>query len=306
MLVRKLRTDDWPERDRLALFRENFGGDRVRVEPLPEQPLRIDATLTRMAGVGLVWGRRSALSSHYADGNDRLILSLGCSAVGHQFGREIELESGDAVALSGADCGAFTTLQTGRIITVEFGSGALLQLVRDPAASFGRRIPKNLPALRLLRSYLRSFISIDPISGFEQLAGAHILDLVALTVGANREVQEVAGGRGVAGGRLAAIKADILANLHNELALSDLAARYRLSSRYVRMLFERHGSSFSEFVREERLRRAHQMLLSPRHAHLNIGAIAFEVGFNDLSYFNRCFRRRFSASPTQIRDGRNS
>jgi hypothetical protein len=156
MLLRELRTDDWPERDRLALFRENFGGDRVRVEPLAEQPLRIDATLIRMPGIGLVRGRRSALSSHFADGNDRLILSLGCSAVGNQFGRDIELESGYAVALSGSDKGAFTTLQTGRIITVEFGSGALLPLLRDPSDRLARRIPKNLPALRLLRSYLRS------------------------------------------------------------------------------------------------------------------------------------------------------
>ena len=29
--------------------------------------------------------------------------------------------------------------------------------------------------------------------------------------------------------------------------------------------------------------------------------IALACGFDELSYFNRCFRRRFGASPTQYR-----
>ena len=32
-----------------------------------------------------------------------------------------------------------------------------------------------------------------------------------------------------------------------------------------------------------------------------IGDIAFACGFNDLSYFNRCFRRRFGLTPTAAR-----
>ena len=32
-----------------------------------------------------------------------------------------------------------------------------------------------------------------------------------------------------------------------------------------------------------------------------ISDIAFACGFNDLSYFNRCFRRRFGLTPTAAR-----
>jgi AraC-like DNA-binding protein len=32
-----------------------------------------------------------------------------------------------------------------------------------------------------------------------------------------------------------------------------------------------------------------------------IGSVAFDVGFGDLSYFNRTFRRRYGAAPTEIR-----
>jgi transcriptional regulator GlxA family with amidase domain len=45
------------------------------------------------------------------------------------------------------------------------------------------------------------------------------------------------------------------------------------------------------------------MLKSPRYARSTIAAIAFAAGFGDLSHFNHCFRRKFGASPTEIREG---
>jgi AraC-like DNA-binding protein len=35
----------------------------------------------------------------------------------------------------------------------------------------------------------------------------------------------------------------------------------------------------------------------------SITAIAFDAGFGDLSYFNRTFRRRYGATPSDIRNG---
>ena len=43
-----------------------------------------------------------------------------------------------------------------------------------------------------------------------------------------------------------------------------------------------------------------QMLTSPSHAHLKITDIALASGFLDISYFNRVFRRRFSATPSEV------
>jgi AraC-like DNA-binding protein len=48
-----------------------------------------------------------------------------------------------------------------------------------------------------------------------------------------------------------------------------------------------------------RLRRAAELL--PRQGGRRISEIAFECGFNDLSYFNRCFRRRFGLTPSAAR-----
>jgi AraC-like DNA-binding protein len=67
------------------------------------------------------------------------------------------------------------------------------------------------------------------------------------------------------------------------------------------MLFEEEDTTFTEFVLERRLDRAHRMLADPRSADRNISTIAFDAGFGDLSYFNRTFRRRFGRTPSDVR-----
>jgi AraC-like DNA-binding protein len=49
---------------------------------------------------------------------------------------------------------------------------------------------------------------------------------------------------------------------------------------------------------ELRLRKAAELLV---HRDGRISDVAFACGFNDLSYFNRCFRRRFGLTPTAAR-----
>jgi AraC-like DNA-binding protein len=48
-------------------------------------------------------------------------------------------------------------------------------------------------------------------------------------------------------------------------------------------------------------RRDSSSLGDPRFAHQSISSIAFNLGFSDLSDFNRTFRRRHEATPTEVR-----
>ena len=43
------------------------------------------------------------------------------------------------------------------------------------------------------------------------------------------------------------------------------------------------------------------MLTDLRLAQRSISSVAFEVGFGDLSYFNRAFRRCYGATPSEVR-----
>ena len=51
-----------------------------------------------------------------------------------------------------------------------------------------------------------------------------------------------------------------------------------------------------EFVNDIRLKRAEQILSEKK---INISEVAYSVGFNDLSYFGKCFKRKYSISPSE-------
>jgi AraC-like DNA-binding protein len=129
----------------------------------------------------------------------------------------------------------------------------------------------------------------------------HIHDLIAVGLGDSGDGAAKAKSSGVKE-RLEAIKADILENLSSpELTGTAVALRQRVTSRYIRMLFQKKGTTFSKFVLNARLMRAHGMLSDPVFASMKISDIALAVGFNDLSYFDRTFRRQFHASPSELR-----
>jgi AraC-like DNA-binding protein len=77
--------------------------------------------------------------------------------------------------------------------------------------------------------------------------------------------------------------------------------RHGVTPRYIHKLFETEEVTFSEFVLTRRLAVAHRLLSDRRLAHRSITSIAFDAGFADLSYFDRAFRRRYSATPSEVR-----
>jgi AraC-like DNA-binding protein len=126
--------------------------------------------------------------------------------------------------------------------------------------------------------------------------------LIVLALGARGDVRDLAEVRGVRAGRRAAILREIDANLNDpRLSAAILAHRLGITTRYVHQLFEEIGQTFSVYVLNIRLDRVAHVLREPRRANQKIAAIAFEVGFSDLSHFNRSFRRRFGETPTAVR-----
>jgi AraC-like DNA-binding protein len=167
-----------------------------------------------------------------------------------------------------------------------------------------RVIPGHCEALRLLTNYagiLRQG-SAPMAPELRQLVSIHIHDLIAVALGATRDGVAVAEGRGLRAARLRAVKAHILANLGNSnLTVNLVALRQGVTPRYVQMLFEAEGVTFSEFVLGRRLMRVYRELCDPRVNHTSISGFAIAAGFGDLSYFNRTFRRRFGMSPSELR-----
>jgi AraC-like DNA-binding protein len=308
----RLCSNALPERDRVAIFREVYGRQvmRVDVEPLTGHPFQIDMAIRVLPGLSFLSCRRSPLrvmrtKDLISDGDDRVVLQMGnVDHVAWQCGREITLQAGDAIALENGEAGSLTFPVSGALTSLLLPRDALGPLLHDVHGCIGRPLPGNTPALRLLRHYLQILKddSEMPTPELQNLMVAHIYDLVALALGATRHAAELARGRGVRAARLQAIKADIADHASDgDLSIADIAARHRLTPRYVQRLFESEGTTFTHFVCEQRLDSACRILASRPFDHKRIGDIAFEAGFSDLSYFNRAFRRRFGSTPSELR-----
>jgi AraC-like DNA-binding protein len=311
-------TDDLPERDRFAVWREVVGPTflRLDVSRVRDHPFRSSGTLCMLPGLGIQWADNSGIRMDrtrglVADGSDDLILPLVTEGRHHatQRGREAALDGHETALLSSAEIGSVTCAARSRAIVLRLPRAAVAASVPDLDDAVGRSIPRTSEPLRLLGGYVELLRNDPALAGVavRRLAASHVHDLIALAIGASREGAEVAAGRGLRAARLRAVKADIRANLPSrELSVAAVGKRQGITSRYVQLLFEAEGTTFSQFVLNERLALSERMLADPRQDRQTIATIAYAAGFGDLSYFNHAFRRRYGATPRELRKERNS
>jgi AraC-like DNA-binding protein len=307
----RLSTDQLAEPDRIEVAREVFGRTifKIEFEPLPDAPFQLDMVMRTLPDFGLAAGTRSAMTCIRTAGlidSDDLILAVACSGGGvfRFHGREAHIGAGMATLVSSADEGSLCVPSLSEFISFRLPFNRVAPLIDDLDGALNRPIPGNTAALRLLIHYAGILRDADALGTAEvrSLVVTHLHDLTALAIGATPEACVVAGGRGVAAARLRAIKADIVANLGDRgLSIDAAAARHGVTPRYVRMLFEGDATTFSDFVVVQRLNRAHRMLIDRRFSERTVSFIALAAGFGDISYFNRAFRRRYGATPSDVR-----
>jgi AraC-like DNA-binding protein len=295
------------------MWREIYGRNIVNVdiETIGDTPFHASVTFQGLPGVGLVTGSRSPAHyhvgrQHLANVRDSFGLSvlLSGAATTKQLGREIICRPGTASIISGTDPSTNTMHVFGRFITFVLPRPEVSALVRDLDASYARQLPAENGPLRLLIRYVQTLQGNGPLdAALAKAAASHMIDLVALAIGADPDAAHEARQRGVAAARLQAIKADIRERLGaGDLSAATIALRHGVTPRYVQKLFERDGTTFSEFLLARRIEHAIQLLRDPAFVAYTISMIAFECGFRDLSYFNRAFRRACNATPSDIRN----
>jgi AraC-like DNA-binding protein len=239
------------------------------------------------------------------DGNDDIVLHIQHTGrrLVSQFGREARVGPGGGVFTSNAEPSTIVLPGPAQFVCISIPRTVMTILAPRVEDMLVRPLPANSGVLRLLTKYLGVLDDQEALRTPE-LASAvttHIYDLCALAAGATRDVGEGAAGRGVRAARLRAVKADIATNLGQpDLSAAALARRHDVTPRYIHKLFELEGMTLSRFKLGLRLARVHSMLLGG-HDELTISEIAYRAGFNDLSTFNREFRRHFGATPSEVR-----
>jgi AraC-like DNA-binding protein len=89
------------------------------------------------------------------------------------------------------------------------------------------------------------------------------------------------------------------ANQSEDLSLSQVAKAVNTSTFYFCKMFKKAtGLHFTEYVSRVRIEKAKNLLLNPN---LRVSEVAFEVGFQSLTHFNRVFKKVTGQSPTEYR-----
>jgi YesN/AraC family two-component response regulator len=84
-----------------------------------------------------------------------------------------------------------------------------------------------------------------------------------------------------------------------DISLGQVAKAVNTSTFYFCKMFKKAtGLNFTNYLSRIRIERAKNLLLNPN---LRVSEIAFEVGFQSLTHFNRVFKRIIGQSPTEYR-----
>jgi len=90
-------------------------------------------------------------------------------------------------------------------------------------------------------------------------------------------------------------------NFHRDISIAEVKALVNMSEPTFRRFIKRHsGKSFVNLLNDIRLGAASRMLIE--NPTKNVSEIAYKCGFNNLSNFNRIFKKKKSCSPKEFRE----
>jgi len=298
-------------------WREEYMHRMMKVDFKPFNAIPFSISFHFLLGLpGVVNGRFSAgtfvrTSEHIKGEEDAFQLTNPEIGGVHyeQGGRQVQLRRGEAILIDGAKPCCFGSPN---------GFGGLGIMV--PRAEFESRSvrPDNLAmqrlgapceALGLLKSYVRlleksKLASTDAFgvsTALREVSQRHIYDLVAVAVswcGAVGESELNA----VVDARLRMAIDYISAHFGDpQLTVEKVAQEQGISARYLQRLMKFSGHSYTAMVNEMRLQKAFAELTAATQRGRSVLDIAMQVGFSDISHFNRLFRARFADTPSGVR-----
>ena len=301
---RGLRYDAWRE----EVCR---GFCRIDVQPSDGERINCKVEIDQLSSLSLASAR--GISGHFSrtrellrDGNDSLVLITATTGrvLVTQNQRPIELAESQ-MCLTDMSLLVTVALQKGgRFSVTRIPRRELLSICPKAETQLAKLLGEN-PGLSATIAHYSTLAAamatrLDAVG--QRLSAQHLTDLIGLLLGTDSDQGELARERGLAAAQLQLIQSETLKDLSDStLTIAGIAKRCGVSPRQVQRLFERTGTTFTEFVLAQRLLLARKLLVGPFHPGGKISAVAYDAGFNDLSYFNRAFRKRFGATPSELR-----
>lgn len=308
---------DFPEKQRKAALEEKyariFGMDIQGTGPSSSVEMRgsilVDSALVEIQASPHIARRTNA---HISSSNEDWALILPTKGRGaitnrsaHTKQEEEICEPGDAYLVTGDDPFDTVNDRDFSLLVISLPGKTFEPRLAQPGAVLMQKVrPQAVDNLRLLVNFVRMMLNQD--AGLSEtgarLSSLYIHDLAVLLLNTNQEETWLARNRGLAAVRLRAIKAFIGQHCRRpDISLGMIAAQHNISEHYVRKLLYDAGTSFSDCLVEARLGTVYRQLRHPLYLHKHISELAYAAGFNNLSWFNRAFKRRYGKTPSDMR-----
>jgi AraC-like DNA-binding protein len=308
-------SDAFPAGERFDGWREEFARNVLGINAWRDASIPFWSRARLAALDGVMFGdydispcRTERSREFLSDGRHDLFCVLSTSGPLRcaQRGREIVLAPRQMTFMRADEVGVIESLPSQpltsyRVIGMELDKmESRLQSLGD---IFARPVAPTDPRAALFASYT-DFVSghIGGTGADElQLMLHHAVDLMALALGPRADSLEVIRNTSLRAARLTELRSALAKNAANpRLTAERLGAMCNISERYVQLLFESAGTTFSESLLAIRLENVKRQLLDPACG-LPVSRIALSCGFSDISYFNRTFKRRFGLTPGDMR-----
>jgi AraC-like DNA-binding protein len=239
---------------------------------------------------------------HMRDGNDAIVVQLWRQGAAHltQGRRENEVKACEGIVLDNTKLGRLCVQEASRVWCLTIPRNAIARLRPNVNRLAGTKLRDDL-SLRLLFGYLEGTLAQELGNHrATRLFGNHLVDLVALALAGEDEALEDRDG--IRAARVAAILQAIATQASDRgLNAASVAAQLGITPRYVHVLLEQSGQTFTQHVLQKRLEMAAALLSDDAGQERKVADIALAVGFADLSHFNRAFRRHFGDTPSGVR-----
>lgn len=314
-MTEKIRfaTKDLPAKDRVPFVRDFYGRSIMGLEmsPLGDANFEMDMSVIHMNSVGIAHGFLTPLTAERTkmlagDGNGNILLGMCDSdfVTTDANGQAHLHRAGDVLFMPLDQEFKWTFPTPGTTTAIHLDRDALAARIPgfDPGGVY--TLDAGLPGTALLFSYARALHDTKGLTREgANLASRQLLDLAAFLISEAVDPEHVGVALSVRAARYLAVQRDVARHFHDpRLSIRDVAARQKVTPRYLQILFDDNGKTFTNYLHEMRLNYARARLLHARFP-MRILDVALESGFADLSTFNRVFRKHFGYTPSSLRNG---
>ena len=231
-----------------------------------------------------------------------LLIQLQGSCGIEQMGRQSVIEPGDCILVDSSRPSIFHF--GGRFsnhLSVHMPRQLLFSGVTPPM-EVSRRVQAADPMASMLSALVAKLAATDAADKRAPHLRQLLFDATRQAFATDDEVESLPRTDG-SGARLEIVQILIDRHLTEEnLTPRWLAAKLGISLRTLQDDFSETGTTATSLIRMRRLHLARDQLVQHRHDgdRLNIADVAYSAGFNDISYFNRCFRQVFDCTPKDV------